>query len=257
MAEVKISNGHQELELRTIPLEDQKNNYKEVVVPPISRETNYSANDFLSKIEESTLNVKEKDTYANASPLGFFGYGMHLFTYALAVTGACEIDSLVIADALCIGGIAQGTAGICSFIQGKTIEASVFLLYSILDIMVCTNQIFTNCGWAPSITDKEYIAFYSFWVMLSIGLLGITFKKNVFLTLIVSFMLLMQIFRCIGIGLKSQNVIIASGVSGVLSALCSIYLGYAELLNESFEKTVFPLLAYEDLKKNNKKNLLK
>lgn len=251
MSEVKIqqTKPSNQIEMKNIEDFGRKESEEDMISPPRHRETNYSSQsvDLLQRLESATFQIKEKDTFANASSLGYFAFGMDLFIYSLALIGATKIDSLVISDLLCVGGFAQATAGVFSFIQAKTVEAAIFLLYSVLAMMLCTNVIFDKCSWGIPINDNEYMGLYSFWCMLCFGLFWITFKRNVVLTLMVFFMFWMQFMKCFSHGLQSKACMIASGVFGFLSSLCGIYLGYAELLNESFEKIIIPVFPYEKL----------
>ena len=72
-----------------------------------------------------------KPKHASAGPLGLLGFGMTTVLLNLHNVGLFELNVVIIAMGLCLGGLAQIVAGIMEIKAGSTFGATAFTSYGL------------------------------------------------------------------------------------------------------------------------------
>jgi succinate-acetate transporter protein len=154
-----------------------------------------------------------------------------------------KINSMILAMGLFYGGIAQLVAGILEYRKGNTFGVTAFTSYGLFWMSLVFLWVFPSLfsgsiqAVAPSSTFMGwYFLMWGFFTMMMfIG----TLRKNlalstVFFTLFILFYLL---------ALKDWGFISGGwiGVEGIICGFSAIYLAMAEVINESFGKTILPI----------------
>jgi uncharacterized protein len=187
-----------------------------------------------------------KDTTGNPAPLGLLGFGMTTVLLNLHNAGFYELNTMILAMGICYGGTAQVIAGIMEWKKGNTFATTAFISYgffwlSLVALLVLPKLAFIS----PALTatnDTALAAYLAIWGLFTgVMLLG-TLRLNralqmVFGTLTILFFLLAYAhFAKPGEGFEHF-----AGYEGIVCGLSAIYTGLAQVLNEVYGKTVWPL----------------
>lgn len=183
------------------------------------------------------------DTTANPAPLGLLGFGMTTVLLNLANAGVIGLSSMILAMGLCYGGLAQIIAGIEEWKKKNTFGATAFTSYGLFWWSLVFLLLLPNTDMAKGFKfDKDgFIAYLIMWGIFTFVMFLGTLKLNralqvVFLTLWVLFFLLALGEATGNAGLKTFT-----GYEGIFCGLSAIYAGLAQVLNEVYGRTVWPL----------------
>ncbi len=184
---------------------------------------------------------------ANPAPLGLMGFGMT--TVLLNIhnaypnnPGVFGNNSMIMAMGIFYGGLAQIIAGILEYRKGNTFGVTAFSSYGLFWMTLVFLWFFpiilgVN---APSSTFMGWYLFMwgFFTMMMFIATLNKNFSLSfVFLTLFILFYLLA--LRDWGFIALEDSAFI--GFEGVICGFSAIYLAMAEVINESFGRTILPI----------------
>lgn len=185
------------------------------------------------------------DKLANPAPLGLLGFGMTTVLLNLHNAGLYPLGSMILAMGLVYGGLAQVLAGVMEYKKGNTFGTLAFSSYglfwwSLVILLLLPN--FTLLS--PAVTaagDTAMAAYFFMWGMFTLLMFFGTLKTNralqfVFGSLAVLFFLL-TIVRLTG----NPDLLLITGIEGVICGASAIYTGLAEVLNEVYGRTVLPL----------------
>ena len=185
------------------------------------------------------------DKLANPAPLGLLGFGMTTVLLNIHNAGLYPLGSMILAMGLVYGGLAQVLAGVMEYKKGNTFGTLAFSSYglfwwSLVILLLLPN--FTLLSPAVTAPDNTAMAAYFFmWGMFTLLMFGGTMKTNralqfVFSSLTVLFFLLATV-RLTG----SSELLLITGIEGIICGASAIYTGIAEVLNEVYGRTVLPL----------------
>lgn len=182
------------------------------------------------------------DARANPAPLGLMGFGMTTVLLNLHNAGFFGLDDLIVAMGLFYGGLAQVFAGVMEYRKGNTFGTTAFVSYglfwlSLVYIIVAGNFETLTLG-----NDSGFMGWYLFlWGLFTAYMFVATLNKNralqfVFLSLTVLFWLLAA-----GDWSGSSLVTEIAGWEGIVCGLSAMYLAAADVLNETYGRTVLPV----------------
>ena len=176
---------------------------------------------------------------ANPAPLGLMDFGMTTVLLNLHNMGFFGVNSIVVSMGIFYGGLAQIVAGAMEFRKGNTFGTLAFTSYGLfwltlvfIIISGAERPLFSpdNAAWA---------AYLFMWGLFTMGMFFGTLKTNralqtVFLSLAILFFLLAaaQVMPQLGV---------VAGIEGVLCGFSAFYLSIAEVLNETYHRTVLPI----------------
>jgi len=182
----------------------------------------------------------DKEILANPAPLGLMGFGMTTVLLNIHNSGVFAIGSMILAMGLFYGGIAQIIAGILEYRKGNTFGVTAFTSYGLFWFSLVGLLIIPNI--VANVTAPEASAMGSYlfmWGLFTMLMFIGTLKKNlalsvVFFTLFILFYLL---------ALKDWGFISGAwiGIEGIICGFSAIYLAMAEVINDSFGKTILPI----------------
>jgi len=185
------------------------------------------------------------DKPANPAPLGLLGFGMTTVLLNLHNAGFYPLGSMILAMGLVYGGLAQVIAGVMEYKKGNTFGTLAFSSYglfwwSLVILLLLPN--FTLLSLAVTAPDNTAMAAYFFmWGMFTLLMFFGTIKMNralqfVFSSLTVLFFML-TIVRLTG----NADLLMITGIEGIICGASAIYTGIAEVLNEVYGRIVLPL----------------
>ncbi|MEM2967878.1 MAG: acetate uptake transporter [Candidatus Bathyarchaeia archaeon] len=187
---------------------------------------------------------------ANPAPLGLLGFGLTTVLLNLHNAGLFPLDTMIIAMGLAYGGLAQVIVGVMEFKKGNTFGTVAFTSYGLfwwsLVLLLLLPKTPLLIGVVAS-TETAMAAYFFMWGLFTFAMFFGTLRKNralqfVFLSLAILFFLL-TIRELTGnpvlFGTFTLNNLL--GVEGVVCGLSAIYLAIAEVLNETYGKTILPI----------------
>ena len=189
------------------------------------------------------------DKLANPAPLGLLGFGLTTVLLNLHNAGFFPLDTMILAMGLAYGGLAQVIVGVMEFKKGNTFGTVAFTSYglfwwSLVALLVLPSFSFAGIS-APS--HSALAAYFFMWGLFTFAMFFGTLKKNralqfVFASLTILFFLLTArelTVNAVLFGNVTINTVL--GYEGVICGLSAVYLAVAEVLNETYQKTVLPI----------------
>jgi len=186
--------------------------------------------------------MAEKNILANPAPLGLMGFGMTTVLLNIHNAGFFALGSMILAMGIFYGGIAQVIAGILEYRKGNTFGVTAFTSYglfwlSLVGLIVIPD--FIPGVMAPGSTAMA--AYFFMWGLFTFMMFISTLKKPkalqfVFISLAILFWLL-----AFGDFTGNATITIIAGYEGIICGLSAIYLAMAEVMNETYGKTILPV----------------
>jgi len=182
------------------------------------------------------------DKLANPAPLGLLAFGMTTVLLNLHNAGFYPLDSMIVAMGFAYGGIAQIIVGVLEFRKGNTFGTVAFSSYGLFwwTLVVLLLLPGTPLG-VNGPTNVSLAAYFFIWGVFTLVMFFGTLKTNRILQTV--FMSLAILFFLLTARELTGNALLATltGYEGVICGLSAVYLGLAEVLNESNGRTVLPI----------------
>jgi hypothetical protein len=185
--------------------------------------------------------VKLSDLTANPAPLGLLGFGTTTVLLNLHNAGLFGFSSVILARGIFYGGFAQIFAGWMEWKKGNTFGMVAFTSYGLFWQTLVLLVLIPAWGWMDGPSTGGMAAYLWVWGVFTFFMWIATWKHNkalqfVFLTLWILFLLL-------GIGELASGSTIThiAGWEGIICGGSAVYLAAAQVLNETFERTVLPI----------------
>ena len=180
---------------------------------------------------------------ANPAPLGLTGFALTTWLLSMINAGWFSADSvpLVLAMAFAYGGTAQFCAGLLEFPRGNTFGFVAFCSYG---AFWWTFALFVE--FFASKVPATFVGWYLLcWGVFTFYMWLGTFRANravqlIFLALWITFALL-----AIGDLFAIPVAHTVGGYAGLVTALLSLYLAAAEVINETRGEVVLPIGPYQ------------
>jgi succinate-acetate transporter protein len=185
------------------------------------------------------------DKLANPAPLGLLGFGMTTVLLNLHNAGLYPLGSMILAMGLVYGGLAQVIAGAMEYKKGNTFGTLAFSSYglfwwSLVILLLLPNFTFLS----PAVTaasDMAMAAYFFMWEMFTLLMFLGTLKTNRALQLVFGSLTLLFFLLALVHLTGSPDLLLITGIEGVVCGASAIYTGIAEVLNEAYGKTILPL----------------
>ncbi len=186
--------------------------------------------------------MQPRDTTANPAPLGLLGFGMTTILLNLHNAGFYEMNSMILAMGICYGGLAQIIAGIMEWKKGNTFAATAFISYGFFWLSLVLLIIMPKLGLATASNETAMAAYLATWGFFTAFMFVGTLRLHragqiIFGTLTILFFLLAY-GDYTGAGPTFKHV---TGYEGIFCGLSAFYAAVAQVINESFGRTILPL----------------
>lgn len=181
-----------------------------------------------------------KHTMANPAPLGLIAFGLTTVLLNFHNAGFYALNSMILAMGLAYGGTAQIIASAMEYKNGNTFATVAFGSYGLFWYSFALLLILPKLGLAAA-PDKISVAAYLimwgiFTAVMFIGTLKISRGLQViFGTLAILFFLL-----ALGDITGNATITLIAGYEGILTGLSAMYVGLAEVINETHGKEMLP-----------------
>jgi len=188
---------------------------------------------------DSLVNIK--DITANPAPLGLLAFGMTTILLNLHNAGIFPLGTMILAMGIFYGGIAQVIAGIMEWKKGNTFGTTAFTSYGLFWLSLVALLVMPSLGMGVAQDNTGMVAYLATWGVFTLVMFIATLKNNRALQFI--FGSLTVLFFMLAIGDATGNTVVKTitGWEGIICGLSAIYTGLAQVLNETYGRTVWPL----------------
>jgi hypothetical protein len=178
---------------------------------------------------------------ANPAPLGLLGFGLTTVLLNLANAGAFPLDSMILAMGIAYGGLAQVIAGIMEFRRGNTFGTVAFASYGLFWWSLVVLLVLPKITGFAAPSAASLASYFIMWGIFTFAMFFGTLKANRALQSV--FMSLTILFFMLAIAQFAGNATFTkiTGIEGVVCGFSAVYLGVAEILNESYNKNALPI----------------
>ena len=181
---------------------------------------------------------------ANPAPLGLLGFGLTTVLLNLHNAGLFPLDTMILAMGLAYGGLAQVIVGIMEFRKGNTFGTVAFTSYglfwwSLVALLLLPKMTFFIGLNTPTATAMA--AYFFIWGLFTFAMFLGTLKKNRALQFVFASLALLFFMLTVRELTGDPTLAMLTGVEGVITGASAIYLAIAEVLNETYGKTILPI----------------
>jgi len=179
---------------------------------------------------------------ANPAPLGLMGFGMTTVLLNLVNVELLDVSSaaMIFSMGIFYGGVAQILAGMWEMKKGNTFSATAFSSFGLFWVSLVAIRLFSTLGFVDLPSPRVMAAYLAMWGIFTALLTIATFKHSIALRFV--FVTLTLLFFLLAIADISGNGMmkIIAGYEGIICGFSAIYLAAAQVVNETFAKSVFP-----------------
>jgi uncharacterized protein len=182
------------------------------------------------------------DKTGNPAPLGLMGFGMTTILLNLHNAGFIALDSMILSMGIFYGGIAQVIAGIMEWKKGNTFAATAFTSYGMFWLSLVALITLPKSGLGvvgPS--GFSVPAYLIMWGIFTLVLFFATLRLNRALQVVFGSLTLLFFMLAAGDATGSAEIGKVAGWVGLFCGASAVYTGLAQVLNEVYGKTVWPL----------------
>ncbi len=182
-----------------------------------------------------------KDTTGNPAPLGLLAFGMTTVLLNIHNAGFYEFNSMILAMGIFYGGMAQILAGIMEWKKNNTFGMTAFSSYGFFWLILVTLILMPKLGLAEATSKAGMICFLCSWGIFTLLMFIGTLKLSRALQFIFGTLTLLFFLLALGEATDSASLKQFTGFEGIVCGLSAMYAGVAQVLNEVYGKTLFPL----------------
>ncbi|HEY1805337.1 MAG TPA: acetate uptake transporter [Terracidiphilus sp.] len=182
------------------------------------------------------------DKTGNPAPLGLMGFGMTTVLLNLHNAGFIGLDTMILSMGIFYGGIAQVIAGIMEWKKGNTFAATAFTSYGMFWLTLVALIALPHAGLGLTGPSGYSIpAYLAAWGVFTLVLFIGTLRLNRALQVVFATLTILFFMLAAGEVAGSAAVTKTAGWVGLLCGASAIYAGLAQVLNEVYGRTVWPL----------------
>ncbi|HTX19402.1 MAG TPA: acetate uptake transporter [Bacteroidota bacterium] len=182
-----------------------------------------------------------KDTTGNPAPLGLLAFGMTTVLLNLHNAGFFELNSMILATGIFYGGLAQVLAGFMEWKKNNTFGMTAFCSYGFFWLILVALILLPKSGWADPSSKPAMAFFLTAWGLFTLLMFIGTFRLSKALQVVFGSLTLLFFLLALGEVTESSSLRQFTGFEGIFCGLSAWYAGIAQVLNETFARTVFPL----------------
>lgn len=181
-----------------------------------------------------------KDLTANPGPLGLCGFGLSTVLLNLHNAGLFEMDTMILAMGLIMGGVVQIMVGVMEWRKNNLFGTMAFTSYGAFWISLVVLLILPKLGLgsAPSSIAMGY--YLSMWGIFSLGLFVATLNINKSLMWLFGSVVVLFALLAIANFTGSHLVHTIAGIEGIMCGSLAMYIAMAELFKEVYNKPILP-----------------
>jgi succinate-acetate transporter protein len=125
--------------------------------------------------------------------------------------------------------------------KNNTFGMTAFLSYGFFWLTLVGLLAMPSLGIGAAPETSGMVAYLSFWGLFTLVMFCATLKHNRALQFVFSSLAVLSFLLAIGNATDSSVIKTIAGYEGVVCGLSAMYTGLGQVLNETYEKPVFPL----------------
>jgi succinate-acetate transporter protein len=183
------------------------------------------------------------DATANPAPLGLMGFGMTTVLLNFHNAGFYPLDTMILAMGIFYGGFAQIIAGVMEWRKGNTFAATAFTSYGMFWLSLVGLIVLQHApiGVAGPAKATAMPAFLGMWGVFTAVLFVGTLRLNRALQVVFGSLTVLFVLLALGDATGNEEITRIAGFEGLFCGASAIYAGLAQVLNEVWGRTVWPL----------------
>lgn len=190
---------------------------------------------------EKEKHVLFTEITANPAPLGLMGFGMTTILLNIHNAGFFPLDNMILAMGIFYGGLAQVVAGIMEFKKNNTFGTTAFTSYGFFWISLVALNMFTMAGFGTPANSLSMAAYLFMWGLFTLFMFIATLRISKALQVVFGTLTILFFLLAIGNFTGSTTILTIAGYEGIFCGFTAIYAAMAQVINESFGRTVLPL----------------
>lgn len=182
------------------------------------------------------------DKTGNPAPLGLMGFGMTTVLLNLHNAGFIALDTMILSMGIFYGGLAQVIAGIMEWKKGNTFACTAFTSYGMFWLSLVSLVTLPKAGLGlvgPS--GFSVPAYLAMWGVFTAVLFFGTLRLNRALQVVFGSLTVLFFMLAAGDALANAAIGKLAGWEGLFCGASAVYTGLAQVLNEVYGRTVWPL----------------
>jgi succinate-acetate transporter protein len=190
---------------------------------------------------QSPTAMEFKQATANPAPLGLLGFGMTTVLLNLHNAGFYGLGSMILGMGIFYGGIAQVIAGIMEWKKNNTFAATAFMSYGFFWLTLVAMLVMPKLGQADGPEPIAKAAYLFMWGVFTLVMFIGTLRINRALQVVFGSLVVLFFLLAAGNAMENEAIIRIAGYEGIFCGLSAIYTGLAQVLNEVYGRTMWPL----------------
>lgn len=190
---------------------------------------------------EKEKNVLFKEVTANPAPLGLMGFGMTTILLNIHNAGFFPLDAMILSMGIFYGGMAQVIAGIMEFKKNNTFGTTAFTSYGFFWLALVALNILPATGLTEAAGSLSMAAFLFMWGLFTFFMFIATLRISKALQVVFGSLTVLFFLLAIGNFTGSTMILTIAGYEGIICGFTAIYAAMAQVINETYGKTVLPM----------------
>jgi succinate-acetate transporter protein len=187
--------------------------------------------------------TKLVDTTANPAPLGLMGFGMTTVLLNIHNAGFYPVDSMILAMGIFYGGVGQIIVGCMEWKKGNTFATTAFTSYGLFWLTLVGLWLIPlmQPAFAAPVKQSSMACYLGMWGLFTLVLFFGTLRLNKALQVVFGSLVILFFLLAAANATGSHAIHTFAGYEGIFCGFSAIYTGLAQVLNEVYGKTVWPL----------------
>jgi uncharacterized protein len=182
-----------------------------------------------------------KDTTANPAPLGLLGFGMTTVLLNLHNAGIYALGTTILGMGIFYGGLGQVIAGVQEWKKNNTFGATAFTSYGLFWLTLVAALVMPKLGQGDAPTPVALAWYLFLWGVFTLIMFVGTLRLNRALQFVFGSLVILFWLLAAGFATGDTMWTRIGGWEGIICGLSAMYAGLAQILNEVYKKTVWPL----------------
>lgn len=179
-----------------------------------------------------------KDTTANPAPLGLLGFGLTTVLLNLHNAGLFELNVMIMAMGMTIGGIGQVIVGVMEWKKGNTFGTTAFSAYGYFWISLIAIWVLPKMGLGTP-ADAFSMGFYlTLWGLFTLAMFICTLRMHKITQFVFGSLLLLFALLAIADFTGIHVIKTIAGYEGIICGLSAIYAAVAPVINDVYGKNI-------------------
>lgn len=191
-------------------------------------------------MEENKKLFAIEDLTANPAPLGLLGFGLTTVLLNIHNTGLFPMNSMILAMGIAYGGIAQIMACAMEYKKGNTFGTVAFGSYGLFWWSFVLLLVLPKMNLAEAPDELAVASYLAMWGLFTLVMFIGTLKLSRGLQVIFGALAILFFLLAIGDVTGNATIALIAGYEGIFTGFAAVYVGLAQVLNETYGRDVLP-----------------